>query len=295
MNTLAAATPVAALASGASALAERLPALTLQASQVAMSVAHGLHGRKKAGTGDQFWQFRPYVSGDAVSQIDWRRSARTEHVILREREWQSAQNLWLWMDRGISMRFSSKLAHHSKLDCAVILGLALADVSVRGGERAGLIGQGKSVASRDVIRIFAEALSRMDAEQKLPTEAPLQRNSHAIWVSDFLSPLAQIEARLKTLAAAGAKGVLLRIFDPQEEDLPFAGHVEFADAAMRPRFSLGRAELSRAAYKAAYAAHTDGLSHLAARYGWRVTHHRCDRSMATCLLGLMAGLSQGVA
>lgn len=280
---------VSVLAGEASALAAHLPALSVLAAQVAASVAHGVHGRKKAGSGDQFWQFRPYIAGDAVSQIDWRRSARSEHVILREREWQSAQTLWLWIDRGVSMQFASAGAIHSKADAAVIMGLALADILVRGGERVGLIGQGRSVARRDVIQFFAESLLRQRAEQ-LPSEQPLARNSQGIWISDFLLPLAQIEARLSLLAAQGAKGVLLHISDRQEQLFPFEGHVEFADSALRARLKLGQAELARGGYLHAYAAHKDGLRALAARFGWRMTEHCTDRSMASCLLGLSAQL-----
>ena len=283
-----------ALAQEASALASRLPLLTLQAQRVAMSVAYGLHGRRKAGPGDQFWQFRQYVAGDSASQIDWRRSARSEHVILREREWQSAQTVWFWSDSAASMRFSSG-KQESKADSAIILGLALADILVRGGERAGMMGGGKTSASRDIIRILCEEMMRLDADLKLPPARPLQRNAHGVWISDFLTPLPLIEARLTVLASAGAKGVLLRIFDAQEESYPFSGHVEFADASLRSRLKLGRAELSRSAYLDAYGAHMAGLQRVAAKFGWHVSAHRTDLSKASCLLGLATVLAHGAA
>ncbi len=284
--------PVSELAADASLLASRLPALTLRAQKVAASVAYGLHGRRMSGSGDQFWQFRHYMAGDPASQIDWRRSARSEHVILKEREWQSAQNAWIWVDRAASMRFSSA-NHELKSDSAIIMALALADVLVRGGERVGLMGTGKTSASRDIIRLVSESLARQGASEKMPEAHPLQRNAHAVWISDFLTPLDKIEVRMRVLASQGATGILLRIFDPQEESYPFSGHVEFADAQSKPRLKLGRAELSRGDYLAAYGAHMAGLQALAARFGWRVTTHRSDASKSHCLLSVAALLSSG--
>ena len=280
------------MAEEASALAARMPLLTLQAQRVAMSVAYGLHGRRKSGPGDQFWQFRHYMAGDSASQIDWRRSARLEHVILREREWQSAQSVWFWSDIADSMRFSSG-KHESKADSALILGLALADILVRGGERVGLMGAGKTSASRDIIRSLSQEMTQLDVNQKMPPARPLQRNAHGVWISDFLTPLPLIEARLNVLAAQGAKGVLLRIFDAQEESYPFSGHVEFADASLRSRLKLGCAELSRDAYLDAYGAHVAGLQQVAGRFGWHVSAHRTDLSKANCLLGLTTMLAHG--
>ena len=120
---------------------------------------HGVHGRRRAGPGETFWQFRPFVSGEPANRIDWRRSARDAHAFVREREWEAAQTLWLWFDRSPSMDFRSDLAQSRKLDRAAVLTLALADLAVRGGERVGLLGLSRPLAARDVIDRFAEILA----------------------------------------------------------------------------------------------------------------------------------------
>ena len=109
---------------------------------------HGAHGRRRAGTGEAFWQFRPFGPGEAVSRIDWRRSARDDRTYVREREWEAAQTVWLWIDRSPSMAFVSDLAREPKLDRALVLGLAAADLLVRGGERVGLLGLTRAMATR---------------------------------------------------------------------------------------------------------------------------------------------------
>src|SRR5215475_5371155 len=62
---------------GARKLADAMPRLILEARRVASTVIHGLHGRRRAGPGENFWQYRRFVSGEAAQNVDWRRSART--------------------------------------------------------------------------------------------------------------------------------------------------------------------------------------------------------------------------
>ena len=45
-------------------LGARLPPLMVQAERVAATVAQGVHGRRRVGQGDSFWQFRAFVAGD---------------------------------------------------------------------------------------------------------------------------------------------------------------------------------------------------------------------------------------
>ena len=109
-------------------LAARLPRLILEARRVAATVIHGLHGRRRAGTGENFWQYRRFASGEPSHNVDWRRSARDDHLYVREREWESSHTIWLWVDRSPSMDFQSRLAEWSKLDRALVVSFALAEV-----------------------------------------------------------------------------------------------------------------------------------------------------------------------
>ena len=49
---------------GAHSLAAAMPRLVLEARRVAATVIHGLHGRRRAGSGENFWQYRRFVSGE---------------------------------------------------------------------------------------------------------------------------------------------------------------------------------------------------------------------------------------
>ena len=133
---------------GALNLSRRLPSLVAAAREIAASAMHGVHGRRRAGVGETFWQFRPFAAGEAAQRIDWRRSARDERLFVREREWEAAHTVWLWMDMSPSMQFQSSLARQAKLDRALVLGLASADLLVRGGERVGLMRATRALAAR---------------------------------------------------------------------------------------------------------------------------------------------------
>src|ERR1700747_1898506 len=124
----------------ARSLAATMPRLILEARRVAATVIHGLHGRRRAGPGENFWQYRRFVSGEPASRVDWRRSARDDHLYVREREWEAAHTAWIGPDRSPSMVFASPLVRDTKLYRALLLALALAEVLVQGGERVGIPG-----------------------------------------------------------------------------------------------------------------------------------------------------------
>jgi uncharacterized protein (DUF58 family) len=274
----------------AATLAARLPSLIVAARQVAQSVMHGVHGRRRAGPGETFWQFRPFISGESAAGIDWRRSARDDRAFVREREWEAAHTVWIWIDRSPSMAFASDLAQASKFERAVVLGLAAADLLVRGGERVGLIGLTRPLATRGVIERFAEAIAldeRLNgAGAPLPPEIPLGARSQVVLIGDFLIEAAAVRRVIDALSAQGAVGQALMIADPIEETFPFQGHTEFigADGAMRLR--APRAQGLREAYLVKLAAHRDTVRAACAARGWDFALHRTDRPAAQALLAL---------
>src|ERR1700736_1250425 len=173
------------------ALAERFPSLCTAAREVAASVMHGVHGRRRAGTGETFWQFRPFVSGESAGRIDWRRSAKDERLYVREREWEAAHMVFVWIDRSPSMWFASNLALQPKIDRAFVLGLAAADLLVRRGERVGLLGLTPALAVRNIVERLAEVLLAQEAAagyapEELPAQVSLPRGAQAILMGAFL-------------------------------------------------------------------------------------------------------------
>jgi uncharacterized protein (DUF58 family) len=229
---------------GATALSEKMPRLVLEARRVSSLLAHGLHGRRRAGPGESFWQFRPFVTGEAAARVDWRRSARDDRLYVREREWEAAHNIWLWIDRSASMGFSSDLASASKVERALVLGLALADAFVEGGERVGLLGLTRATASRGIVERMIQALvaDRAGLEQDLPPRASPARFDEVVLIGDFLTETDRIATAVQGLAGRGSRGHLLMVVDPIEETFPFSGQAVLHDLEGGLSLDIGDAD-----------------------------------------------------
>jgi uncharacterized protein (DUF58 family) len=265
---------------------------------VAVTVAQGVHGRRRVGQGETFWQFRQYEPGDAAARIDWRESAKSQRLYVRQTEWEAAQSLWLWRDASRSMDYTSAdyiagAEWPRKRDRAELLLLALASLLVRGGERLTLLGSGISpMSGRIALTRVAELIGRDQPEPgSLPAFEPLPRAAHLVMIGDFLSPINTINSLIARFAAAGLKGHLLQVVDPAEEELPFDGRVRFEGLEDRDQVVISRVESIRNDYSARFRDHRDGLAAAAAALGWSFGFHRTDRPPNLALLALYTALT----
>ena len=273
-------------------LSATLPPLLVAAERLAATIHLGVHGRRKAGVGETFWQFRRYRAEDPASAIDWRQSAKSQHLFVREREWEAAEAVWFWRDGSPGMRFTSDNAHTTKIDRASLLVLALATLLVRGGERIALLGEGRAPSSGKLAlnRIGHALAGETPKDDALPPDAPIARHAHIVWVSDFLSPPDVLESAMRRIARGGVHGHLVHIVDPAEEDFPFTGRIRFEAADGRAHETLGRAEAARTAYRARFQAHCEAVSDAARRLGMTYLKHRTDHRPELALVALYTAL-----
>jgi uncharacterized protein (DUF58 family) len=286
-------------------VASRLPPLLIAAERVAVTVAQGVHGRRRVGQGETFWQFRQYQAGDAAAAIDWRESAKSQRLYVRETEWEAAQSVWLWRDASASMDYSSAAylpdaRWPKKRDRAELLLVALASLLVRGGERLSLLGSGIApMRGRLVLSRLAELIALNSPQANSPQTAglpafeALPRAAQLVLFGDFLSPLDVVNAALSRFAASGLVGHLLQIVDPAEEDLPFDGRIRFAGVEERDEVVISRVESIRDDYAERFRRHRAGLGEIVANFGWSFGTHRTDRPPELALLALYGALSAG--
>jgi uncharacterized protein (DUF58 family) len=289
------------LRGNAERLAATLPPLLIAAERVAASVAQGVHGRRRVGTGETFWQFRQYQPGDSANRIDWRQSAKSQRVFIRETEWEAAQSVWLWRDTSPSMRYRSGAQVPAKIERATLLLVAAAALLVRGGEHIALLGRERIARSgRKALDRMAMALMhddppprsgdtetpQGDGDPNLPASVRLPKYAHLLLFSDFLAPFGEIESRVRRYAAAGVTGHLIQILDPAEEDLPFAGRTKFEGLEDEGGVTIGRVEALRGDYLARLAALRAGLTDLTRGIGWTYSSHRTDAPAQSALLSL---------
>src|SRR5262245_29767780 len=273
-------------------LAETMPRLILEARRIAATVIHGLHGRKRAGPGENFWQYRRFLSGEPARRVDWRRSARDDHLYVREQEWEAAHTVWIWPDRSPSMVFTSKLAQESKLDRTLVVAFALAEVLVHAGERVGMPGLMRPTGSRNVLDKMANAIIHDVTERaSLPDGFAPSALAEIVLVSDFWSPMPEIRKTLGQLSSTGAHGHIVQIVDPAEETFPYSGRIEFIEPEGGGSITAGRAETWRTEYESRVARHRAELRAETDKLGWSFAIHRTDNPATEVLLALHARMS----
>ena len=274
--------------------ASALPPLLVKAERVATIVAQGEHGRRRAGAGDSFWQYRRYQPGDPAQSIDWRQSAKTQLAHVRENEWEAAQNIYLWADRSASMNWHSDPELPTKAERAAVITLAIASLLVRGGERISRLGTGQRPArGRAVLsRMAAELTLEGVTEAGMPPFEQLRRHSRIVMVGDFLNPIDEIEPIVLAYAQQGNSGHIVQVCDPAEETLPFIGRKRFEGLEGEGATLIGRAEAVRDEYTALMDAHRAALADLCRANGWTFSVNRTDRPSESTLLTLHMLMSE---
>ncbi len=279
----------------AEAEASRFPPLLARAEQLAGTVMLGEHGRRRAGPGDDFWQYRPVQPGDSTRMIDWRRSARGDAHFVREREWQIAQSVMMWVDQSASMRFRSNDGLMEKSERARLLGLAVAILLIRGGERVGLTGTElpPRCGQEQVLRL-ADLFARPgDADFGEPEARAMIPYARAVFISDFMGPLDPVEVALAKAADRGVRGVLLQVLDPAEEAFPFKGRTIFESIGGTMAHETLKAGDLKDRYLERLAQRKAALSDMCHATGWQHHCHHTDQAAQSALLWLWRALDRG--
>ena len=280
-------------------LAATLPPLLVAAERVASTVVQGVHGRRRVGQGETFWQFREYHFGDQPQSIDWRQSAKSDRVFVRQMEWEAAQSVWIWRDRSASMDWRSSDRYPDKRGRADLLTLALAALLLRGGEHVALLGSGlrprHGRAALDRLAALIErdraGIQAGQSRADLPPFEPLPRDAQTVFIGDFLAPLDRIDTAVRRYAEIGVKGYLLQVLDLAEESLPYDGRVRFEGLEGEEPWLLSRVEAVRGDYLTRLNAQREGLRAIARSAGWIFATHRTDQPPQSALLALYAALS----
>ena len=275
-------------------IAAGLPGLLMAAERLAATILLGEHGRKRAGPGDTFWQYRSAQPGDARRGIDWRQSARSDGHFVRETEWQAAQTLMLWVDDAASMRFAAG-DRPSKLRRAQSLALALAVLAVKAGERTGLAALPEPARGgrAQLIRMADALMEGGDVpDYGAPRPRVMPMGSRAVFLSDFLGPVEPVAEALTAAADRGVAGVLVQVLDPDEEAFPYDGRTVFESMSGAVRFETLKAGRLREDYLDRLARRRAALRDLCARTGWRFQLHHSDGAASAALLSLYTALER---
>ena len=284
------AAPALKLRRRAESLAAPFPTLLAEAERVAAIVAQGDHGRRRAGQGETFWEYRNYSASDEAGRIDWRRSARGDDLFIRETEWEAANSVYLWRDGSPGMAWSSSDKLVPKRDRATVLLMAAASLLMRAGERCAVLGESpRPRAGKVGLDRIAQRLATSPGGTEA-LDAKLPRHAKVVLASDFLEGADVWAERLARFAARPASGVLIQVVDPAERRFPFRGRMRMRLPGLEP-FLLGRAERAAEDYRARFEAHCAALADAARRLGWPLIVHQTDQPATPALTALHQTLS----
>ena len=267
-------------------LAATLPPLVVQAQKYADILWHGVHSRRRSGSGHSFWQYRPYSTGDMPRHIDWRKSARGDHVLVRQEEWETSHPVCLWSDHNPGMGYHSHPDLPTKAHSADIITLCLTSLLLRGGETVQL-GDHKLHNKAH----YTDLYHHTDFLQlSPPNPRRLPRNSTLIYCSDFLQKISLTRQQLTPYTTKADRLLLIQILDPAEDTFPFKGRTHFYDLQDADDVLIGDAESVREAYLKRFHKHQARLKDLV--HSWarhsdcRLLTYRTDQPLLPFLLSL---------
>lgn len=274
---------------------DSLPALQALAERAVASVLHGDHGQSRPGMGEKFWQYREYVEGDRPQDIDWKQTAKTDHVFIRQKELQTTQTAVFWCAQAQSMHFtSSAKAYPEKITAARVLTLALALLMTKAGEQVSAFGSRKSGRSAAALEDLGLKITEdIRSESPLPDATIYDVPRHAFFVQlgDFLEPLELIEENFKQFSAQSAGGFVIQILDPAEIELPYDGRILFEDSGRNVKQQIENVASIRKAYQKRVENHIAALEQLTKEQNWHYILHRTDHDYKETLSNIWQILS----
>lgn len=232
------------------------------------SSAHpGSAGRRRAGAGESFWQYRRFRHDDSADRIDWRRSARGDKLYVRETELETARTFLFWIDPSPGFHWGSEEAVTNKASRAAVIFTALADALARAGERVGALGGARSPSTgRGAAQRMIEDLWDLPDDAVLPV--PGREPANVFIASDFYAPMTSWTEGLSRLADRYHRGALLAVADPAETDWKFDGRVRMKAPGLSLERLIGRAESVRDLYLKRFQQRRDDMDELARKLGW---------------------------
>lgn len=204
----------------AAKLLQDVPLITNLANNLAKQFIDGLHISKQKGNGEDFWQYKAFENGQNAKLIDWRQSAKTDRLSIKEREEKTARRFQIYADMRAPMAWSFGNAPQKAFICSVLsLGMSIALFDLK--ENIQVLGSNEKQSNKD--KIFNAIVNQ---------NSPLPHyfnKGRAIIITDGFDNIEDFEKILKN--AQDCQIFLIIIKDLDEAAFNFSGRINFKDFA----------------------------------------------------------------
>lgn len=283
----------------------RVRSLELRAKLLMEGFRKGMHRSPLHGFSAEFSEYRPYVSGDDPRFLDWKVMARSDRCYVKKFEEETNLRCQFLLDVSGSMAYGS--AGHAKLAYAATLSATLALFLREQGDAAGvtlfnervvghLPAQARSGQWHALLLQLERAQAVGGASQRIPMRAlgeMIRRRALLVLMSDFLTPLDDLDRDLGLLSAMQHDVVVFHVLDPAELDFTFEEPALFTDGETGKALLL-EPSAARAGYLSRLQAHLDRLRSICSKQGVEYRLLRTDESMEHAMfdfLSLRRGLT----
>ena len=214
--------------------------IEIRTRQLVDSLYAGSYKSIFKGHGMEFAGIRQYYRGDDFRSIDWKVSARTGNLHIREHTEERELQIIIALDLSGSMAFGS--GSKEKRESAVEFAAVMSLIAERNNDRSGIClftdrvekfvppAKGKS----HVLRLIRDLSFFIPENKKTNLSAPLDflnstlnRRSVIFLVSDGIDT-GSIERQMKVTAAKHDL-ILVTVRDPREQNIPDVGMIEVED------------------------------------------------------------------
>lgn len=256
---------------------KKLEYLKLVANRMLPGQLRGEHRARKKGTGVEFADYRPYVSGDDTKDVDWKAYLRLDKLILRIFDEEADLPIYLFVDSSLSMKFGDP----SKFDYARKVAAALGYIGLLNLDRVSVIGYGNGVSSQiaskrgrnQIWRIF-KFLERMETSGETSLERAFKsffgtkkRRGLVVVASDFMDP-AGYEPAFDFIRLFRHDVFNVHILTPEELKPVFPDEAMLVDSESGTSQRLRMSPTLINAYEAEMAKLRTGIEDYCSRYGW---------------------------
>lgn len=278
----------------------RIRSLELRARLVMEGFWKGLHRSPLHGFSAEFSEYRSYVSGDDPRFIDWKVMARSDRCYVKKFEEETNLRCQFLVDVSASMAYGS--GDHNKLAYATTLAATLALFLREQGDAAGvtlfderviehLPAQGRAGQWHALLLHLQRAhATARGASLRLPLRAlgeMIRRRALLVLMSDFLTPLDDLERDLGLLTAMQHDVVIFHVLDPAEIDFPFDEAAAFTDSESGRKLLLDPSAVKKN-YLTRFNAHLERLRGICARHGVEYRLTRSDSPLQEQLFDFLS-------